>query len=480
MTEGELYACQPWFLPEHFAGVVEELAAEGQCGHPVCQKKLNATQGGSGASGVKVGQKRVDMKAKKVVDITQVHAMFCSDVCEGAARSFLAQLSTEGVCFRPIARAYLAQKRAQAAGQELVTLSPSNVYDLVTKRHEARGNPVGENGKDREANKAMACEEKNEEGPGPPDVPVPPPGQPRGPPGPGTGHGGYDSKEMELGGKEGRGPLKMKVLERELPVAPRPLNVWTTRGDIVEGHAVSDTLSGTQKERRRVEEGRPRDGEGQEGEEKEEESVPMGHGDGEDADEAFGTPVGHLRSLVQEAPAIVAGDFFLQLWSTLSSWVSPASHQYVALLASNGGDENAALRTVHGNPTDPLQIQRALLDVQQRERALGGMLAHHVTGAMEIMGLTKALAPSTGTHRLRGFLSTFDLYRPLPSFLSSAHYTAMALLFVEVLFRGELTELEGEEDEQEQRERLKEGVLQKLKLSTAEYASLKRDLEISP
>jgi len=201
--------------------------------------------------------------------------------------------------------------------------------------------------------------------------------------------------------------------------------------------------------------------------------------DTDERDEPFGAKVIRLKDLAEGARTVVEEDFYMQLWSSLSGWLTPASRQYISLLVQNGGDEKAALRIVHANPTDPLQLQRALLDVQQREGALGCMLVHHVTAAMEAVGLGRRLSPSAATSRIKGLLSTFDMYRPLPPYLGSKHYMAMAMLFVEALF---VSELEGagngeEKNRGEEKEKGRKLYLEKVGLSKAEYTSLRGDLE---
>ena len=478
-TETQLHDAQAWFHPGHFAGVVEELASEGHCGYPLCKKALEGETASTSRPALRPGQKKIDMRRKQVVEVTRVHAMFCSDLCEGAARGYAARLSTEGVFFRAVAQTFLKQ---QMQGKEAPKpLSPTFVYDMVQKAHGSSSSSSTEQEKEKETEEeASKLEQKEEEQE---RLPIRPRRRVLPPPVPAKASSSSSStatttKPLQPPPKKNeddRLPLKMGVMEREAPAGPQPLSVWVTQSDAVEGHVVSvgtpilpppttpvrqDVLAVEEEEEEEgLEEEEVITGAGEQQEEEEEEG---------DEDEEFGSPAALAEARTN---SVVKENFYLQLWSTLSGWMTPASLQYVGLLAANGGDEKAALAVVHANPTDPLQLQRALIDVQKREGALGSMLVHHVTAAAEALGLGRLVAPSACTSRIKGLLSTFDLYRPLPPFLSSRHYKAMALLFVEATFVSETRE---EEEEGEK----KEGYLQEVGLSMAEYTSLRGDFEV--
>jgi len=489
VTEQELRDCQPWFNPDHFAGVVEELASEGQCGYPLCKKHLQSEHHDADndihhSRRLKPGQKRVDMRRKQVVEVTRVNAMFCSDLCEGAARSFVAQLSTEGIFFRPIARTYLQQQRQQQ--QQLKPLPPTFVYDMFSKAHKGElKKTTNEGGKEEEGGGSTQPAKKEDGEKDKPQERLPIRARRRPLPkkeqaSSSSSSSISSSSNKPVMGEDDRLPLKMGVMERESPAAPQPLSVWITQGEAIEGHVVSLGVSVRVDDDPQEEEEEEEEGEEEEVGEEEGEVVVTAAGnednDTDERDEAFGTKAARLQDLAEGAPTVVEEDFYMQLWSTLSGWLTPASLQYISLLAQNGGDEKGALKIVHVNPTDPLQLQRALLDVQQREGAVGCMLVHHVTAAMEAVGLGRRLSPSAGTSRIKGLLSTFDMYRPLPPFLGSRHYMAMAILFVEALFVSELTA--GEEGGKEGGEgKKREAYLEQVGLSTAEYASLRGDLE---
>jgi hypothetical protein len=480
--------------------VVEELASEGQCGYPLCKKYLQSEHHDADndihhSRRLKPGQKRVDMRRKQVVEVTRLNAMFCSDLCEGAARSFVAQLSTEGIFFRPVARTYLQQQRQQQQQQQLKPLPPTFVYDMVSKAHKGElKKKTKEGGKEEEGGDGTQPAKKEEGDQVKPQerLPIrarrrPLPKKEQSNNNSSSTSTSSSSSNKSVAGEDDRLPLKMGVMERETPPAPQPLSVWVTQGEAIEGHVVSLGVpvrgdADLQEEEEEEEQQQPveeeEEGEEEEGEEEGEVVVTAAGNEDDDTDErdeAFGTKAARLQDLAEGAPTVVEEDFYMQLWSTLSGWLTPASLQYISLLAQNGGDEKGALKIVHANPTDPLQLQRALLDVQQREGALGCMLVHHVTAAMEAVGLGGRLSPSAGTSRIKGLLSTFDMYRPLPPFLGSRHYMAMAMLFVEALFVSELT-AEGRQEEGGEGKK-REAYLEKVGLSTAEYTSLRGDLE---
>lgn len=128
----------------------------------------------------------------------------------------------------------------------------------------------------------------------------------------------------------------------------------------------------------------------------------------------------------------------------------------------------------------PLTKQRALLDVQKREISLGNMLAPYLHTALDLVGLGDKIASAVCTGRVQGLLSTFDMLRPLPVWLSSRHYKCLSVLFVEVVFSLLVTDGdEGEEGHDEERQKKIEDYLSKVGagkgLSLAEYRSLKGD-----
>lgn len=149
-----------------------------------------------------------------------------------------------------------------------------------------------------------------------------------------------------------------------------------------------------------------------------------------------------------------------QVWTTVSDWLTGESREYVRRVALGPGEpQEAVLGTcmIVYKPGRALtycsaclhieQIQytqtaallsrpeakgrRALLDARKREVALGQVLAPHLPPATDALrplladtAASSGVSPAMVTARVQGLLSTLDLARALPAFLSSKHVRA--------------------------------------------------------